>query len=195
VLALAVVASLFLGAVAGLLLFGPEPEPSDQSAEAGFARDMSVHHAQAVQLAFAVREASDDPAIDQLAYDIITTQQAQVGMFSGWLQQWGLPTTSTRRPMAWAGHDHGGDQAVTSYSDMPGMASESDLERLRELDGVAAQRLFYELMIEHHRGGIEMARAVVPLTERPEVQRLARTIVEGQQAEIDNMQESLDALR
>jgi uncharacterized protein (DUF305 family) len=50
-------------------------------------------------------------------------------------------------------------------------------------------------MIEHHRGGIEMARAVVPLTERPEVQRLARTIVEGQQAEIDNMQESLDALR
>jgi uncharacterized protein (DUF305 family) len=192
VLLVAIVASLVLGAIGGVLVFRPQATPTDQSAEAGFARDMSVHHAQAVQMAFAIYDSSDDPEIRRLAYDIITTQRAQIGMFSGWLEQWDLPQTSTRPPMAWSEHDHGGGSSVTSYDDMPGMASDAELERLASLDGVAAERLFLELMIDHHRGGVEMAEAVIPLTDRPEVQRMATNIVNGQQAEIETMQQMLD---
>jgi uncharacterized protein (DUF305 family) len=47
-------------------------------------------------------------------------------------------------------------------------------------------------MIDHHQGGVEMAEAVIPLTDRPEVQRLATAIARGQQAEIDTMQGMLD---
>lgn len=188
-LAVAVVAALVLGAAVGVLVFAPEREPSDLSAEAGFARDMSVHHGQAIELAFIVYEATDDPQIRRLAYDLINTQRAQVGMFSGWLQQWQLPQTSVRAPMMWADHAHA--EPVESYADMPGMASDDQVAELRTLRGTAAEVKFLELMIEHHRGGVEMAQAVVPLTDRAEVQQLAQTIIDGQQSEIAAMQELL----
>ncbi|MEO8105989.1 MAG: DUF305 domain-containing protein [Actinomycetes bacterium] len=184
------VAALVLGAALGALLLGGDSEPGDQSAEAGFARDMSVHHAQAVEMAFMIRDNTDDPEIQVMAYDIINTQRAQMGMFSGWLQQWELPQTSVRPPMQWTDHGHGGDE-MSSYDDMPGMASDDQLDQLSRAEGVEAEILFLELMIDHHQGGVEMAQAVLPLTERTEVTYLADTIVAGQQAEIATMETML----
>jgi uncharacterized protein (DUF305 family) len=186
----AAVAALILGLVLGALFLGSESEPTDQSPEAGFARDMSVHHAQAVELAFLVRDRTDDPDVRTMAYDIINTQRAQIGMFSGWLQQWELPQTSVRPPMEWTDHGHS-DSMMESYDDMPGMASDADVQKLRDASGAGAEILFLELMIEHHKGGVEMAEAVLPLTERPEVTYLADTIVAGQQAEIATMEDML----
>jgi uncharacterized protein (DUF305 family) len=190
--AVASVAALILGAVLGALLLGGDNEPGDQSPEAGFARDMSVHHAQAVEMAFLLRDSTNDPELQTLAYDIINTQRAQIGMFSGWLQQWELPQTSVRPPMEWSDHTHGGGD-VTSYDDMPGMASDDQLDQLRRAKGTEAEILFLELMIAHHQGGVEMAEAVLPLTDRAEVRYLADTIVAGQQAEIAAMEEMLTA--
>lgn len=185
------VAALILGTVLGALLLGGDREPTDQSAEAGFARDMSVHHAQAVEMAFMIRDSTDDPELRLMAYDIINTQRAQIGMFSGWLQQWELPQTSVRPPMEWADHSHDGSD-MASYDDMPGMASDGQLEDLSQARGVEAEILFLELMIDHHQGGVEMAEAVLPLTERSEVTYLADTIVAGQQAEIATMETMLE---
>ena len=191
----AAAAALVLGLVLGALLLGSEPTPDSGSAEAGFARDMSVHHAQAVEMAFMIRDRTDDPAIRSMAYDIINTQRAQIGMFSGWLQQWDLPQTDASvDPMAWAdGHGMEGmdGMSIESYDDMPGMASDEQLDELSAAKGVKAETLFLELMIEHHRGGVDMAEAVLPLTDRDEVQYLADTIVTGQQAEIDTMEQML----
>ena len=95
---------LALGAVL-LFLVGRTTTPTDTSPEAGFARDMATHHAQAVQMAFVARDGSTDESLRRLAYDIIVTQTAQRGIFTGWLQQWGLNQTGERPPMAWmAGH-------------------------------------------------------------------------------------------
>ncbi len=191
------VAALVLGLVLGALLLGGEATPADNSPEAGFARDMSVHHEQAVEMAFIIRDNTDDPDIRAMAYDIINTQRAQIGMFSGWLQQWDLPQTSTAPPMAWT-EGHGMDamggmsgMQVDNYNDMPGMASDAQMDELRATHGVEAERLFLKLMIAHHQGGIEMAKAIQPLTDRPEVDYLASTIVQGQEAEIATMQQML----
>ncbi|MFL6070318.1 MAG: DUF305 domain-containing protein [Actinomycetes bacterium] len=191
------VAALVLGLVLGALLLGGEATPADNSPEAGFARDMSVHHGQAVEMAFIIRDRTNDPDIRAMAYDIINTQRAQIGMFSGWLQQWDLPQTSTAPPMAWT-EGHGMDamggmsgMQVDNYNDMPGMASEAQMDQLRTAKGVEAERLFLKLMIAHHQGGIEMAKAIQPLTDRPEVDYLATTIVQGQEAEIATMQQML----
>ena len=187
--AVAAAAALVLGLVLGALLLGSEPTPDDTSAEAGFARDMSVHHSQAVEMAFIIRDRTDDPDVRAMAYDIINTQRAQIGMFSGWLQQWDLSQTNANvKPMQWANHSHGGE-AIESYDDMPGMATDEQMDELRAAEGVEAEKLFLELMIEHHKGGVEMAEAVVPLTDRDEVRYLADTIVTGQQAEIATMQQ------
>jgi uncharacterized protein (DUF305 family) len=187
------VAALVVGLVFGALWLGGGATPSDTSPEAGFARDMSVHHEQAVQMAFIIRERTNDPEVRALAYDIINTQRAQIGMFSGWLQQWDLPQTSTAAPMAWAGHSHGttSTTAIASYDDMPGMASDAQMEQLRQANGVAAERLFLQLMIAHHKGGVEMAQEVEPLTSRPEVLYLADTIISSQESEITAMQQML----
>lgn len=189
----AVVAALVLGAVAGVFLLRPASDPGDASPEAGFARDMSVHHAQGVDMAFTIYSKTNNPDIRILAYDIINTQRTQIGMFSGWLQQWGLPLTSLRPPMEWTPHGHA--EPMTSYADMPGMASQEQLAELESLQGKAADERFLELMIAHHRGGVEMSSAVIPLTERSEVQNLAQTIVDSQTAEIGNMEAMLAQLR
>ncbi|HEV2743867.1 MAG TPA: DUF305 domain-containing protein, partial [Rubrobacter sp.] len=57
ILLLAAAAALF--AALALWLYLTNAQPGDGSAEAGFARDMSVHHAQAVEMAEIVRDKTE----------------------------------------------------------------------------------------------------------------------------------------
>jgi uncharacterized protein (DUF305 family) len=178
-------------AVAAVLFFAfRSGTPGDASPEAGFARDMGVHHAQAVQMSFAIRDRSDDVYVRNIAEDIITTQTAQRGIFMGWLQEWGLDQSSSRPPMAWmAGHGH---SATTAPATMPGMATKEQIAQLDALPkGTAAEILFLQLMIRHHEGGIQMAQGLLKLSDRPEVRNMAQAIVDTQTAEIKQMKDML----
>ncbi|GAA3445522.1 DUF305 domain-containing protein [Planomonospora venezuelensis] len=177
-----------------VLVLGRSGEPTDASAEAGFARDMAVHHAQAVEMSFTARDGSTDDALRLLAYDVIVTQTAQRGMFMGWLQQWELDQSSERPAMAWmAGHGHGGTAATPSAATgaMPGMAGEEELGRLRGAAGKEQEILFLQLMIRHHEGGVQMAEALLKLSDRDEVATMARHIVNTQSGEIKLMTDML----
>ena len=186
------VLAALVGAAAALLIAWRSGAPRDDSAEAGFARDMATHHAQAVEMSFVIRDTSSDEAIRTLAYDIIVTQSTQRGVFMGWLQQWGLPQASNAPRMAWMpGHAHverGSDEGVPL---MHGMASEDQLQKLRVAQGTDADILFLQLMIRHHEGGVLMARAVSGLSRRAEVVAMAKSIDDGQRAEIVAMTEML----
>jgi uncharacterized protein YceK len=92
-----VLAVLVLLAGAALVVRAVTGGPGTEGPEAGFARDMSTHHAQAVRMSFIIRDRTDDPDVRLLAYDIITTQQAQIGMMTAWLDEWGLPKTDPAR--------------------------------------------------------------------------------------------------
>jgi uncharacterized protein (DUF305 family) len=173
---LALLAALFLGATAALLLTRP---PGNDSPEAGFARDMIVHHAQAVQMAEIVRDKTGSADIRLLATDIALTQQAQIGMMQGWLGEWGLPIAETGPAMSWMGHPTEGL--------MPGMATPEEIDRLQGAPPGVADVLFLRLMIAHHQAAIPMAEAVLRRTDRPEVRQLAQSIVNSQRAEIENM--------
>lgn len=157
--------------------------PGEGSAEAGFARDMATHHAQAVEMAVIVRERTDDPMVAGLALDIVLTQQSQIGRMNGWLDVWGLPATGLDRPMAWMGHPVAGR--------MPGMASPEEIEWLTELSGEEADLEFLRLMIRHHEGGVPMAQALLERSEDEVVRRLASSILRSQQAEVRIMQEMI----
>src|SRR5437660_492540 len=92
--AVAVVA-LVIGYLGGLLT--PSlTRPGDISPEAGFARDMSTHHAQAVEIAMITWQKTTDPEISQMAYDVATVQQGQIGVMQTWLKDWHLLPTGTR---------------------------------------------------------------------------------------------------
>lgn len=172
--------------------------PGDDSAEAGFARDMATHHAQAVEMAFVLRDTTTDASLRALTTDIIVTQSAQRGMFMAWLQQWGLPQASPGPRMAWMGSDggnhstssmgHGGaGQAATGMPLMAGMASETELAALRGATGRDAEVLFLQLMIRHHEGGVLMAKALLSRSSRQDVVALARSIDRSQAGEIQTM--------
>jgi uncharacterized protein (DUF305 family) len=174
--------------------------PTDSSPEAGFARDMSVHHAQAVAMAEAIRDRTDDPDLKLLAADIALGQQGQIGRMSGWLDEWGLTISSTRPAMAWitddgtAHTDHVSGSSPHLDPDtglMPGMATRPQITALGTLPLVEAEVSFLQLMIAHHRGGVEMAQAILARTDRLDVVRLATSIVNAQQSEITVMTDML----
>jgi uncharacterized protein (DUF305 family) len=205
---------LVVGLAGGWMLAARDADPSTTSAEAGFARDMQVHHDQAVQMALIVRDRSDDPEIRSLAYDIATSQAQQSGQMYAWLNDWGLPQARPGESMEWmsappldgsAGddHDHGspgsGEGTAATTADtpsagMPGLATEAELERLRNASGTDAEVLFLTLMLAHHRGGVDMADSIIDRSTHPLVTTLARAIVFAQSGEIDYM-ESLLAQR
>ena len=177
---LVLLAGCSAGAAAALLITQP---PGNESAEAGFARDMMVHHAQAVEMAEIVRNKTESNEIRILASDIALTQQAQIGQMQGWLGVWGLPITGTEPAMAWMGHPTEGR--------MPGMATPEDVNRLRNASPEEADAIFLRLMIPHHQAAVPMAEAILKETDRPEVERLASAIVASQRAEIATMRDML----
>jgi uncharacterized protein (DUF305 family) len=180
---------LVLGIGAGYVL-GRPTYPTDTSVDAGFARDMAAHHAQGVDMAMTIQRDTSDTELSVLGTDIALTQQAQIGIMTGWLEQWGLPPNGSAPRMSWmAGHAHNStaDQKSMSLRPdglMPGMATAAEIRRLRTSTGTAQEILFCQLMVRHHQAGVQMAKAAVEMAAQPEVRQLAQQMVDGQAYEI-----------
>ncbi|GAA5068258.1 DUF305 domain-containing protein [Nocardia callitridis] len=187
------IGAIVVGFAAGVFLGVPGTSASEASPEAvdiGFLQDMSAHHAQAVEMAGVVLVNSTDPDVRRLAYDILTTQQNQVGRMQGWLQLWGKPAQSVDGYMAWmtehaAGHDH--SQTVGEHSvpvpTMPGMATEDDLSALRAATGPTMDTMFLQLMLRHHQGGLPMIDYATRYAATTAVRTLADTMAKTQRSE------------
>jgi uncharacterized protein (DUF305 family) len=185
ILAVAAVCLVAVALAVGVIVGRELPRfPGDGSAEAGFARDMTTHHEQAVEMAELIRDRTDDPVLRTLAKDIALTQQGQIGQMMGWLDVWELLPTGEDPPMAWMGHPAG--------ERMPGMATREELAHLAELSGEEADREFLRLMIRHHEGGVPMAQAILERSDNDVVERLARSIIESQTAEVETMTAMLE---
>ena len=169
--------------------------PGTDSPEAGFSRDMQVHHAQAIEMAMEIYRKTDDDELRVLSYDIATGQAGQRGEMFDWLVQWGL-SQSGGPMMQWmdasdAGHAHGGSSAEPMTDDEAhaamGMASADEIAALQAATGVAADCQFLTLMIRHHEGAIPMAEALLELGTDPRALEVATAFKNGQTAEIDAM--------
>lgn len=187
--------------------------PGEGSVDAGFARDMQVHHGQAVEMSVLVRERGEDERLRQVALDVLLTQQQQQGQMFGWLASWGLPQASRQPVMAWmsdepfddtggmAGMDMGEDATPSEQAEGPtenpmvamGLATSQQVAALEAADGVEAERIYLQLMIPHHLGGIEMARHALENATQPQVRRLAESMADAQTAELTVLQDLLDA--
>ncbi|MFJ8105545.1 DUF305 domain-containing protein [Streptomyces sp. NPDC096132] len=170
---------------------GAVPVPAADSADAGFARDMAVHHQQAVEMSYIVRDRTTDADVRRLAYDIAQTQANQRGMLLGWLDLWGLPKVSSDAPMTWMGMGDMADGEDGAL--MPGMATDTELRKLGTLDGKQAEVFYLQLMTDHHKGGIHMAEGCVAKCTVEVEKRLAQGMVDAQQSEIELMADMLTA--
>ncbi|WP_243074087.1 DUF305 domain-containing protein [Microbacterium sp. SS28] len=165
------------------------------AADIGFARDMQVHHTQAIEMAMEIYRKTDDDDVRRMAYDIATSQAGQRGEMYDWLVQWGLPQSGDPL-MSWmtdaSGHgEHGETGEALSDEELRtqmGMASAAELTELQAATGTEADCLYLSLMIRHHEGAIPMADAVIELGSVPRVLAVAESMKAGQTAEIDAME-------
>ncbi|MFF9847589.1 DUF305 domain-containing protein [Streptomyces litmocidini] len=190
-----VLALLFAGGAVTVASADRDEAPStpvSSSADAGFARDMAVHHQQAVEMSFIVRDRTKDEEVRRLAYDIANTQANQRGMMLGWLDLWGLPKNESGvEPMAWMGMGGMGGTGDLDGALMPGMATDAQLDELRRAGGRDAEILYLKLMTAHHKGGVHMAEGCVQKCGVEIERNLAQGMVDAQTSEIALMADML----
>ena len=140
-----------------------------------FIQEMIPHHDDAIAMAELAITRAEHPEIKQLAEDIIRTQSAENAQMREWYREWfdaDVPARDGSNMM---------DRMMGGWMDL------DDLKVAEPFD-----KAFIEAMIPHHQMGIMMSRMPGGATDRPELRRLKRSIIEAQSAEIAQMQEWYD---
>jgi len=159
-------------AVVGLSACGSDH--ADANPDATFAQMMIPHHEQAMVMSDFALVNNASPEVSALAIKIQSAQGPEIAQMRAILDRLGVVEV----------HDHGDH-------DMAGMLTDQELAAMGELKGSEFDTVFIRNMIFHHEGAIEMAEEVLANGSDPEVQELARAIIEAQRAEIQEMNDLL----
>ncbi|WP_086818787.1 DUF305 domain-containing protein [Allokutzneria sp. NRRL B-24872] len=147
--------------------------PAHNQADVDFASGMVPHHRQAVEMADLIPGRSDHPKLLALGERVRKAQQPEIDAMTGWLKRWGAP-----EPTDHSGHaGHG----------MAGMMTPQQMAELKAGKGVGFDKAWLRMMIEHHRGALEMSRAELAKGSDADAKKLAQSILDSQQKEIDEM--------
>ena len=114
------------------------------AADVEFMQGMIHHHAQALDMTALVPERSENADLRKLAQRIELSQKDEIQMMQQWLEAHGQEVPSVD-----AHHAHGAEL-------MPGMLTPEQMATLEGARGKEFDRLFLELMIQHHQGAITM---------------------------------------
>lgn len=154
--------------------------PEHVEADVTFMRNMIEHHAQAIEMTGYVDERTQDRDIRLLAERMQVSQEDEIDLMAGWLQDRGQPIRNE-------GHDAHADGG------MPGMLTDEQLARLEASTDAAFDRLFLEYMIQHHEGAVQMVDELYRAGggQESSVDQFARHVEADQNIEISRMQEML----
>ena len=180
------------------------------AADVGFMQHMIVHHAQAVDMVALLQAQGSDRQVKLLGRRIALSQEAEMAIMRGWLEERGQPTEMQGMGHgAHAGMTHGTMASSTGAMDhaamghgapatdpddtpvMAGMLTPRQMRTLAEASGPAFDRLFLEGMIQHHRGALDMVAALMETPDAAQDTMLSdftAAVVADQQAEILRMQ-------
>ena len=187
--------------------FTSDPEPYAAAStpgriDVGFVQTMTVHHRQAILMSQLMLDGRET-AVSSLARRIANTQLYEVGQMEGWLRLWQESLHPRPLRMGWMLlGDTPLDTETEQYlldceqspTGMPGLATLQQLETLRASRGLAGDRRFLQMMLDHHQGGIPMARFAARHAHLKVVRDLAAQIVLEQSREIDLISRMLFAL-
>jgi len=149
-------------------------------ADVTFAQQMIPHHEQAIEMAELARSRAQSQEVKDLAADIEAAQGPEIETMTGWLESWGEDVP-----------DEGMSGMDMSSDDMAGMMTEDEIADLEAASGADFDQMFLTMMIEHHEGAIEMAKAEQSEGEFPEAVEMAQEIEATQTEEIQTMQDLL----
>ncbi|MDP9496117.1 MAG: DUF305 domain-containing protein [Actinomycetota bacterium] len=158
------------------------PTAAHNPQDVTFIRDMIVHHASAIEMAKLAEQRAGSAEVKALAQRIEQAQAPEIQIMSGWLRSWNEPVPDLAAAMSSGGHGggHGGRSAM-------GGMDPADMQKLMTTRGAEFDRVFLQMMTEHHQDAVEMGRTEQAQGQFGPAQQLAGEIVRTQSAEIDQM--------
>jgi uncharacterized protein (DUF305 family) len=159
-------------------------------ADVTFAQDMIVHHRGAIAMADLAVARAQNSDVRALAEGISAAQGPEIDTMSGWLQAWDedVPEGLAMKDTSGGGHGAMGEETPAA------MDMEASMAELEAAAGAEFDQMFLEMMIEHHRGAVEMAQTEQAEGENPDALELAQTVVTDQTQEIQEMQQLLRSI-
>lgn len=150
------------------------------SIDSMFIEQMIPHHEDAIVMADLALEKAKHDEIKELATDIKRTQSEEIEQMKTWYKDWfgdDVPNVSSGM-----GHDMG-----AGMMNMGMMGDSTDIDKLET--AADFDKAFIEDMIPHHQMAVMMAQMLQETTNRPEMEQLAKNIINAQTLEIDAMRE------
>ncbi|MFJ8465712.1 DUF305 domain-containing protein [Streptomyces swartbergensis] len=170
---------------------GESPAPGGfNDADVMFAQMMIPHHEQALEMSKLADGRASDAEIKTLAAQIEKAQDPEIQTMKSWLKAWGKPVSAEESV---PGMDHGSG-GMDHGSGMSGMMSDEDMKKLGAAKGTEFDRMFAEMMIEHHKGAITMAEDERKKGRDATAKKLAADVVKTQSAEVGKFEKILDRL-
>ncbi|MFF4805617.1 DUF305 domain-containing protein [Streptomyces sp. NPDC001351] len=151
--------------------------------DVAFAQGMIPHHQQAVQMARLAADRASSAQVKELAARIEKAQDPEITTMSGWLKSWGKDMPMSGSSMS--------SMPGMGQSGMPGMMSGAHMAGLKKLSGKEFDTMFLTMMIEHHKGAVEMATTEKNKGKYGAATSLADSIITTQNAEITQMNKML----
>jgi uncharacterized protein (DUF305 family) len=152
-------------------------------ADVRFMTNMIGHHAQAIEVAKWAASHGASAAVQRLADRIVNAQEDEIVIMQQWLIDRQKPVPST------GGHAH--------HAHMSGMLTEEQLAQLDRARGAEFDRLFLTLMIQHHKGAVDMVKELLAVPGAAVdllVFKLSSDINVDQSTEIARMEQMLASL-
>jgi uncharacterized protein (DUF305 family) len=149
-------------------------------ADITFAQGMIPHHQGALEMSKLVQGRTSNAKVLDLASRIEKAQDPEIKTMTDWLKAWGAEVPGTGMP----GMDHG--------ASMPGMGAE-EMDMLKQAKDADFDKMFLEMMIEHHQGAVDMANTQLREGSNADAKKLAQQIIDAQQKEITEMRGLLPA--
>jgi len=150
-------------------------------ADLEFVQAMIPHHEQAIQMADMMSTDKASASTNELAGEIRAAQAPEIADMRALLAEWGEE------------EDPHAMHKMDDHS-MHGMMTDDDFDALSATAGVDFERMWLQMMIEHHEGAIIMSEKVLGDGKHPRVRELAEAIIAAQRDEIARMNTLLGSL-
>ena len=178
VIAAIVVIGLFAGAAIWALQGDDEPQAPMNAVDVGFLQDMLDHHEQALLISNLYIDNNPDGDAVPYAEEVIMLQTRDMGWMRDWLAEEGYaPGAPDRTAMQWMNEP-------VPVAEMTGMQTPERLQELTDARGAEADRLFFEIMTDHHLGGVHMADHAAANGARQEIIDFAEAVSRNQRIEV-----------
>ena len=173
-----IVLGLFAGAANWALQGDEEPPTPMNAVDVGFLQDMLDHHEQALLISNLYLDNQPDGPASPYANEVIMFQTRDMGWMRDWLAEEGYePGSPDRTAMEWMNEP-------VPVAEMPGMQTPERLQQLADATGAEADLLWFEIMTDHHLGGVHMGDHAAANGAREEIIDFAESVSRNQRIEV-----------